>query len=580
MVALLLFAFVAGVGTALSPCVLPVLPVALSAGSTGGARRPLGVVTGLALSFTFASVALVYVLDLLGLPGDLLRTIAIVSLIAFGTALAIPRLADRLEAWLSRIAPAPAGGRSGTGFGSGLVVGISLGFVYAPCAGPILAGVITVSAAQPFTLGRLLTAASYGIGSAAALYVLMLGGRRLTRPLTRRSGKLQRAMGGVMVGVAVLMLFNVDTRFQTAIASHLPGFLVNPTGGLERSHSVAHELAAFRPGSHRSFGNVTSFDPDHPPVFGPAPALTGTQQWFNTPGDRPLTLAGLRRQRRVVLVDFWTYSCINCIRTLPQLKAWDAKYRAAGLTILGVHTPEFPFERDAGNVRSAISQNGLHYPVVQDNDRATWDAFSTTAWPTEYLIDTRGRLRWAHIGEGEYDRTERAIRALLAETGRSNLGGPTHMQMVSAPPAGTTPESYLGSERATRFANGRIVPGAHDYGRVRPPARDGLSYGGRWLVAPQFAEARAGARLELRFHSRRVFLVLGPPRKGASPRSLEVLLDGHPIRAGEAGADVHGSSVRVRGQQLYRLVELPAAGTHLLELRPAGGVRGYAFTFG
>src|SRR4051794_11498347 len=379
MVLLILFAFVAGIGTALSPCVLPVLPIALSAGATGGKRRPLGIVTGLALSFTFVTVAFVYVIDALGLPDDLLRNIAIAGLICFGIALAVPPIGDRLEAWLSRIVPQRASRRGGDGFGSGLLVGFGLGAVYTPCAGPILAGVITLSASQSFTAGRLATALAYGVGSAVALYFLMIGGRRLTRKLSKRSGRFQQGLGAVMVVVAVLMALNLDVRFQNAIASDLPSFLVNPTGDLEKSGSVKKQLADVRGNAAGKPGSEET--PDHPdtsslPKLGAAPAITGTQQWFNTPGDKPLSLASLRRQNRVVLIDFWTYTCINCIRTLPQLKAWDAKYRDAGLTIIGVHTPEFPFEKDAGNVRSAIAQNGIRYPVAQDNDYATWNAYA------------------------------------------------------------------------------------------------------------------------------------------------------------------------------------------------------------
>src|SRR3954468_12787005 len=359
MVLLIAFAFVAGIGTALSPCVLPVLPIALSAGATGGRRRPLGIVTGLALSSTFVTVALVYVIHALGLPNDLLRTVAIVGLILFGLALAIPPVGDRLEAWLQRIARGRSRRSRGDGFGSGLVVGFGLGAVYTPCAGPILAGVITLSASQSFTAARLATALAYGVGSGVALYFLMIGGRKLTRRLSKRSGRLQQSLGAVMVLVAVLMAANLDVRFQTAIASDLPSFLVNPTGDLEKSGSVKKQLAGVR-GAQQG----TAETPDHAntsslPKLGAAPAIQGTQQWFNTPGDRPLSLASLGRQNRVVLVDFWTYTCINCIRTLPQLKAWDAKYRRAGLTIIGVHTPEFPFEKDAGNVREAVSQDGL-----------------------------------------------------------------------------------------------------------------------------------------------------------------------------------------------------------------------------
>ncbi|MCL2769624.1 MAG: cytochrome c biogenesis CcdA family protein, partial [Solirubrobacterales bacterium] len=254
MVLLIAFALLAGGATAVSPCVLPVLPVVLATGATGGRRRPLGVATGLALSFTFATVALVYAISALGLPSGLLRTVAIAVLIAFGVSLIVPGLGDRIEAALSRIGPRRAlvgsarGG--GEGFWSGALVGGGLGFVYAPCAGPILASVITVSASQSFTAGRLAVALAYGVGSAVVLYALMLGGRRLSGRLTRRTARMQIAMGAVMVIVAVAMLGNLDTRFETAIASDLPGFLINPTNGLETTHAAAAQLSALR--GHRS----------------------------------------------------------------------------------------------------------------------------------------------------------------------------------------------------------------------------------------------------------------------------------------------------------------------------------------
>jgi cytochrome c biogenesis protein CcdA/thiol-disulfide isomerase/thioredoxin len=558
MVLLMAFAFLAGVGTALSPCVLPVLPIALSAGATGGSRRPLGIVTGLALSFTFAAVALVYVIHALGLPDDLLRNIAIAGLIGFGIALAVPALGDRIEARLSRLARAPPSDRGGGGFWSGLLVGVPLGFVYAPCAGPILAGVITVSASQTFTAGRLATAFAYGIGSAVALYVLMLGGRRLVQRLSRRSGRLQQGLGAVMVVVGVLMLVNLDTRFQNAIAADLPSFLVNPTGSLEESGSVSDALDDVR-------GPATRESTDLRPLF-EAPPLQGTQRWFNTPGGAALNLADLREKNRVVLIDFWTYTCINCIRTLPQLRAWDEKYRSRGLTIIGVHTPEFPFEKDPGNVQQAIEEYDLGYPVVQDNEFATWDAYANSYWPAKYLIDADGYVRYVHFGEGEYDETEEAIRTLLAEAGRNRLGSTTDPDLERAM-ARATPETYLGSLRAERFVNGPLADGRRRYrapGGELPP--DHLVLGGEWTVEPHSATAGRDARLLLNFHARRVFLVLG---SSGGPRELRVLLDGEPVR-----------TVTVGRQRLYRLVDLPRAGRHMLELRPERGISGYAFTFG
>src|SRR3954454_6950040 len=249
MALLIIFGFVAGAATALSPCVLPVLPIALSAGATGGRRPPLGVVAGLALSFTFATVALVYVIAALGLPDDLLRKLAIAVLIAFGLTLMAPPLAARLEGWISRLAARGGGpGSGGEGFWSGAAVGLSLGLLYAPCAGPILAGVITVSASQSFDAGRLAVAFSYGFGSAVVLYFLMLGGRRAIAPLARRSASFQVAMGAVMVLLGVAMLGNYDIRFQSALASDLPSFLVNPSEALEDTASARSALAELRGG--------------------------------------------------------------------------------------------------------------------------------------------------------------------------------------------------------------------------------------------------------------------------------------------------------------------------------------------
>src|SRR6478752_4809599 len=274
MALLILFGFVAGAATALSPCVLPVLPVVLAAGATGGRRRPLGVVIGLALSFTFATVALVYVIDALGLPDDLLRTLAIVVLIAFGITLMVPPLADRLEAWLSSLTAGRLGpARGGEGFWSGMALGGSLGLLYAPCAGPILAGVITVSASQTFTAGRLAVALSYGIGSAAVLYLLMLGGRRLAAPLARRGPTLQIAMGAVMVVVALAMLGEYDIKFQNRIASDLPSFLVNPSKGLEDTASAHDALVGIRGEEAHGIGGRAAAAEEH----GRAPASRGAQ---------------------------------------------------------------------------------------------------------------------------------------------------------------------------------------------------------------------------------------------------------------------------------------------------------------
>jgi cytochrome c biogenesis protein CcdA/thiol-disulfide isomerase/thioredoxin len=579
MVLLMLFAFVAGAATALSPCVLPVLPAVLGAGVAGGRRRPLGVVTGLVLAFTFATVALVYVIDALGLPDGLVRTIAIITLFGFGITLLIPGLGDRIEAFGSRIAPGPARVR-GSGFGSGVLLGASLGLVYTPCAGPILAGVITVSASQDFTAGKLAVALAYAVGSGAVLYLLMLGGRRLVDRIKPARAWVQAAAGATMIVVAGAMTADLDLKFQQAIADDLPSVLVDPSGGLERSDAVSDQLAAVRGAQHTAAegGAEEAAAGVSLPDYGAAPAFVDTGEWFNTDG-KPLSISELTGEGRVVLIDFWTYTCINCIRTLPYVESWDADYRDDGLTVIGVHSPEFAFEKDAGNVAHAIDRYAIRYPVVQDNDLGTWNAFGNQYWPAKYLIDAKGEVRYVHFGEGQYDQTEAAIRSLLAEAGSGSLGATARPGRVErADPMLRTPETYLGTARAQGWVNGP-QPGSKDYGRFDAGSLEmnQFAYGGAWDIGDESATAGEAATVSLRFQARRVFLVVGSEDR---PRSLRVLLDGRPISAAEAGEDVRAGTATISDQRLYRLVDLPRAGDHTLELRFEPGIEGYAFTFG
>jgi len=301
----------------------------------------------------------------------------------------------------------------------------------------------------------------------------------------------------------------------------------------------------------------------------------GTQQWFNTPGDRPLSLHDLHGQ--VVLVDFWTYTCINCIRTLPELKGLYGRYHPDGLEVVGVHSPEFPFEKEASNVQAAIDQNGLPYPVVQDNDLATWNAYENQYWPADYLIDSEGRIRYVHYGEGAYDTTERAVRNLLAQAGTAHLGEMTHTSVARPSRGVTTPESYLGAERAEGFTNGPLQPGRQSFSFPGRPPADHLAYGGAWKITNDGATAERGARVDLNFNARRVFLVMGSADR---PRGVGALLDGKPIPARSAGADVQGSRVIVGPHRLYRMVDLPRVERHVLTLRLEPGISAYAFTFG
>ncbi len=595
MLVLLGFAVLAGAGTALSPCVLPVLPALLSAGGVGGRRRPLGIVLGLSITFTITIVGLAQVVDGVGLGSDPLRDVAIVVLLLFGVALLLPNVADRIEAPLSRLARFGPRTR-GDGFWSGMLVGGALGFVYTPCASPILAAVISVSAASGKTV---VIALAYALGSAIVLLVLTLGGRRLFDRV-RRAGRgplLQRALGTIMILTAVAIIANLDVNFDQFVAQHIPD--VNLTASLECSETVTshlHEIsghqAKFKPanGSSACGGSGSQVkaapadasqatllaDAEGLQKLGPAPEFMQTQDWFNTAGMRPLSLAGLRGH--VVLIDFWTYTCINCIRTLPYLKAWDASYRRDGLTIVGVETPEFAFERDAANVANSIKQFGLRYPVVQDNEMGTWNAYGNEYWPADYLIDERGQVRYAAFGEGDYDKTETAIRALLAEKG-SQVGGRSRPSDVVVPSQQATPETYLGTERG----QGWIDPpktGTHDYGS--PPtgrlSLNDFAFSGAWKIAGQPATALENAGIDVEFQAKNVYLVLSSA--AGTPRPVQVLLDGRPISAQDAGADVHAGVVTVRGQRLYTLVSLRKDERHRLGLRFAPGVTGFAFTFG
>jgi cytochrome c biogenesis protein CcdA/thiol-disulfide isomerase/thioredoxin len=588
MLVLIVFAVLAGAGTALSPCVLPVLPALLSAGGVGGRRRPLGVVLGLMVTFTITIVGLAEVVGGVGLGADPLRDLAIAVLLVMGLTLIVPGLADRVEARMSRLAR--FGPRtSGDGFASGLLVGAALGFVYTPCAGPILAAVISVSAASGRTVA---VAIAYAIGSGIVLLALTLGGRTLFDRI-RRAGRgpaLQRTLGLIMVVTAVAIAVELDVNFDQYVAQHIPE--VNLTASLEKSHAVEsriHELTG-----HGAKFQASSTTPSEPldtsqaklvadahrlKDLGQAPEFTETEDWFNTGvgghQHKPLSLTRLRGH--VVLVDFWTYTCINCIRTLPYLKAWDAAYRRDGLTIVGVETPEFAFEHDASNVANAIDQFGIRYPVVQDNAMGTWNAYGNEYWPADYLIDATGHVRYAAFGEGDYDKTETAIRALLAEAG-AQVGGMSRPADVIVPSEQATPETYLGTARAQGWIDGPHA-GSHDYG-PSPHHLDlsEFAFTGTWNIAEQPARAVSGAGLEVHFQAKNVYLVLSAP--GGRPLPVGVMLDGHPISPAEAGADVRGGVVTVRGQRLYTLVSLPRDEQHRLALRFAPGITGYAFTFG
>jgi cytochrome c biogenesis protein CcdA/thiol-disulfide isomerase/thioredoxin len=556
---LVLLSAVIGAGTALSPCALPVLPALLSAGAAGGRRRPVAIVLGLSATFLLSILGGGVLLRHAGLGGETLRDAGIAVLVVAGVAALAPGVAHRLErplAALSRLGPR----RAGDGFASGLLVGAALGFVYAPCAGPVLAAVVSVSAVTGRTVA---VALAYVAGSAVVLTAIAIGGRRVLEPI-RRAGPLrvQRALGVVLLATAVAFVAGLDQNFETALARHTSSATL--TGGLESSAGVIQRLDELR--GHRGRfapAKTTRSTASALPDLGPAPDFTGTQRWFNS---APLDLARLRG--RVVLIDFWTYTCINCLRTLPYLEAWDARYRSAGLTIVGVHAPEFAFEHDAGNVARAIATNHIKYPVVQDNDLKTWDAWENQYWPAEYLIDAGGHVREAHFGEGDYAKSESAIRALLAERGAQLAARRAAPHGVT--PVGTeaTPETYVGAARAQGFVT---APTAGTRTYAAPSRRlpvNAFALGGRWRIGEEPATAVSRATLAATVHARFVYLVLSPP-PGGKAGAVTVRVDGGAPRR-----------IAVRTQRLYTLASFPRTGDHRLALDFAPGTSAYAFTFG
>jgi cytochrome c biogenesis protein CcdA/thiol-disulfide isomerase/thioredoxin len=546
MLLLLGVAFVAGVVTAISPCVLPVLPIVLAGGATGGARRPYAIVAGLVASFTVFTLSAAALLSALGLPDDLLRTLAIAVVVVVGVSLVWPPLGDLLGRpfhALARRRPGDAGG--------GFLLGVSLGLLFTPCAGPVIGAVITVAATQSVTLDAVLITLAYGLGAGIVLLGVAIAARRgmSLHALRTRAPLVRRALGVAILGVAVLMVIGVDKDLQTRVPEY-----TRVLQGLEESAAAQGEL-------EQLVGTPGLAEEERLDDFGPAPDFREIDLWLNSD---PLTIDGLRG--KVVLIDFWTYSCINCLRTLPHVRAWDEAYRDDGLVVVGVHTPEFAFERDAGNVRRAVRDLGVAYPVALDNSYGTWTAWSNRYWPAKYFVDRRGRLRYAHFGEGGYEESERVLRRLLAEDPDAEL---VSEGLPDETPSGEqTPETYLGYQRLDRFVGSELVPDREaEYAIPEYVPLHGVAYGGRWTVEDERIVAGEGARLRLPFHARDVFLVLGA---SDGPGTVEVSVDGE--RVGTVAVTVH---------DLYTLARIPGEKRdHVLDLRFSPGTEAYAFTFG
>jgi thiol-disulfide isomerase/thioredoxin len=402
-----------------------------------------------------------------------------------------------------------------TGFGGGVVIGLSLGLLWTPCVGPILASVISLAITGTVTTDAFFITLAYAVGTAIPMLIVILGGQKIltTTPwLLRNTHKIQKAFGIIMILTAIGIYNGVDRTFQTYILTTFPNYGVGLTK-FEDNELVKDKLV------------------DHNDV---APELILGGEWFNS---KPLSIKELRG--KVVLVDFWTYTCINCQRTFPYLKDWDKKYRDQGLVIIGVHSPEFEFEKDAGNVKEAISDFGLTYPVMQDNNFATWKAYQNKYWPAKYLIDKDGKIRYTHFGEGDYDETESMIQKLLSID--MPIANPTYRTY------GRTPELYLGSER---------------YAPSSPITREG-----KWSASKEYAIPTPGSTMTVSYNAKSVYLVMRPVTGSAQ---VEVYLDGQ-----------YQKTITVDKDTLYTLVDLESPGSHELRLVfPSGNLELFAFTFG
>ena len=548
MILLLAIGFVAGVITAVSPCVLPVLPIVLAGGAAGGTRRPYAIVAGLLVSFTVFTLSASALLSALGLPQDTLRDIAIALLFVVAATLLVPRFGMAIEAPFARLSRGPS-----SDLGGGFVLGAALGLVFVPCAGPVLATVSVLAAEHRVGIRLILLTLAYAAGAGTVLLLFAIGGQRVARRMRATRIWWRPALGVVMAAAALAIVFNLDQTLQTHLGSY--------TTALQK-HTEETGYATRHLGSLK--GTTGTLKVTQPatatklPVYGNAPEFAGIDHWLNTPNDTPLTLAGLRG--KVVLVDFWTYSCINCLRTLPHLAAWYSAYHKDGLEIVGVHTPEFAFEHDLGNVESAVHRLHVTWPVALDNDYGTWNAYNNEYWPADYLVDRTGKVRSVSYGEGDYGKTEEAIRDLLGARGSMT-------SVRNATPVGiATPETYLGPQRIdrSRYVGSKLVIGAPaTYTPASTVPVNAISYGGEWTLAGQTATAGLGAVLDLHFVASKVYIVLGG--KGRATVSL----DGKPLAPIDVNAD-----------RLYTVLAGPSTREGVLHFAFTPGVRAYSFTFG
>jgi cytochrome c biogenesis protein CcdA/thiol-disulfide isomerase/thioredoxin len=581
---LFILAYLGGVLTIVSPCILPVIPFVLARADRPFLRNGLPMLVGMTLAFavvaSFASVAGGWVVS----ANQYGRLAALVLLAIFGLTLLFPSIADRLMQPLvsvgARLSQSAEGHET---LLAPLVLGVATGFLWAPCAGPVLGLILTGAALKGANVGTALLLLTYAAGAATSLALALLLGGRVFAAMKKSIGAgewVRRGLGAaVLVAVAAIAL-GLDTGFLTNIS-------VGGTTALEQ-----RLLDRLRPNQKTAAAPSVPM-PARPsdeaeadlPVEDLMPSLAGAQQWLNSP---PLSLEALKG--KVVLVDFWTYSCINCLRSIPFVRAWAEKYRDHGLVVIGVHAPEFAFERNVANVKNAVAAFKIGYPVAIDNEYKIWRSFENEYWPAHYFIDGNGKVRHHHFGEGDYDESERIIQKMLIEAGNKNV--PSGLVAVNASGAEApadasdvrSPETYVGYDRGEHFVSpGGVVPDKdHNYAAAGEPQLNEWSLTGNWTVGSERAQLdEKDGSIVYRFHARDLHLVLGAAAEG-SQIHFRVTIDGKP--PGEAhgmDTDAEGNGV-VTTQRLYQLVRAPGTiADHTFEIRFLDpGVQAYAFTFG
>jgi cytochrome c biogenesis protein CcdA/thiol-disulfide isomerase/thioredoxin len=563
----ILLAYLGGVLTILSPCILPVLPFVFARADRPFLTNGMPLLAGMAATFALFATLATFGGEAALAANQWGRWIALALLGAFALLLIFPALSERAMRPFVDLGNRLANRSESGGVGSSLLLGAATGLLWAPCAGPILGLILTGVALSGANAQTGLLLFAYAAGAATSLALALLVGGKVFAAMKRSIGageKVRRILGVlILIGVTAIA-FRLDTKVLARLSA-------GPTNQIEQTLARWLELGDTMP------SGSTNLDDK-----GPMPPLDGATAWFNSP---PLTREGLKG--RVVLVDFWTYSCINCIRTIPHVRAWSERYAKDGLTVIGVHTPEFAFERDPGNVRRAIADFKIRYPVAMDNDWTIWRAFNNRYWPAHYLFDANGRLRHYHFGEGGEEETEAAIRRLLAEAGHQPSGARATVKTRGAAVARggdvATRETYLGYGRAANFAS----PGSFarkatkNYAAPTALTLGQWAYAGQWTVSYQRGRSAApNASLSIRFKARDLHLVLGSP--SGKPVRFKITLDGR-LPGADAGVDVdRDGNGTIREQRLYQLVRHRDGGrerTFTITFLDAGA-EAYAFTFG